>query len=85
MGTLKFSDRVMCGRATLEALRRAQNEPTMILRDNESNLRVACLPQALQVQLRGPTGTILLLGRARSEMVREHARARARAALPSPP
>tara|TARA_B110000027_G_scaffold130760_1_gene154029 strand:+ start:156 stop:2876 length:2721 start_codon:yes stop_codon:yes gene_type:complete len=41
VGTLKLSDRVMHGRATLEALGRAQNEPTMILSDNESNLRIA--------------------------------------------
>ena len=45
---------------------------------------VAKLPR--NAKLTGPTGTIfLLLGRARSEMVGEHARARARAALPSPP
>ena len=41
VATLKLSDRVMHGRSTLAALGRVQMGPTMVLSDNESNLRIA--------------------------------------------
>ena len=41
VASLKLSDRIMHGRTTLAALGCMQAEPTMLMSDNESNLRIA--------------------------------------------